>query len=74
MNRNKSPEVVNHAPIAVSPSAAARMLGVGRTRVFGLMNDGELPRVKIGRSTVIPVEALRGFLARRVAEQQRGAA
>lgn len=58
------------APLAVSPERAAQMLGLGRTKVFSLLADGELPHMKVGRRTLIPVRALHNFVARHVGEQQ----
>lgn len=58
------------APLTVSPERAAQMLDLGRTKVFALLADGDLPHMKVGRRTLIPVRALQDFVARRVGEQQ----
>lgn len=60
-------------PLTVSPERAAQMLDLGRTKVFALLADGELPHMKVGRRTLIPVRALQDFVARRVGEQQAAA-
>ena len=42
-------------------------LGCGRTSVYALIAKGELPTVKVGRLTRIPVSAIAAFVARGVA-------
>lgn len=37
---------------------AARMLSIGRSKTYELMNAGDLPVVHIGRAVRIPVKAL----------------
>lgn len=54
--------------LAVSPMRAAQMLSLGRTGIFKLMRDGDLPHFKRGRRTLIPVADLRDWVARRTAE------
>jgi excisionase family DNA binding protein len=44
---------------------AARLLGLGRTKVFELLTAGELPVVRIGRAVRVP----RGELERWIAER-----
>ena len=51
-------------PIAVSPSEAARLSGVGRTTVYAAMSSGELKSIKIGTRRLITVEAIRAWLLR----------
>ncbi len=49
--------------IAVTPDEAAWLLGVSRSRIYELLNAGDLPSVKIGRSRRIPRQALVDFVA-----------
>ncbi len=51
-----SPET--HQPIAVGPDDAARLIGIGRSKLYELLSDGVIPSVKIGTRRVIPVRAL----------------
>ncbi|HUY97271.1 MAG TPA: helix-turn-helix domain-containing protein [Verrucomicrobiae bacterium] len=46
------------APLLVDVREAARLLGCGRTLVYDLIGRGELPVIKLGRLTRIPVAAL----------------
>jgi excisionase family DNA binding protein len=52
--------------LALSPTEAAAALGISRVKVFGLMKEGRLRRVKLGRRTVIP----RGEIDRLLAAPQ----
>lgn len=52
------------APVSVSPEDAGRMIGLGRTKVFELIRNGDLPAAKIGRRTLIPVSALHALIGR----------
>jgi len=55
-------------PIAVPINDACRVLSIGRTKLYHLAAAGELPLVKIGRRTLVPVAALRAFVDARVKE------
>lgn len=50
-------------PLAVSPAAAATLLGIGRTTMYELLDAGRIPSIKAGRRRIIPVKALEEFLA-----------
>ena len=41
----------------------AELLGIARSRVFGLISTGELASVKIGKSRRVPDEAVRAYVA-----------
>ena len=45
---------------------AARQLGIGRTRMFQLIGDGELDTVTIGRRRLVPLTSLRSYVDRLV--------
>ena len=42
---------------------AAELLGIGRTNVYYLMNEGRLGSVRIGSRRLIPRAALESFVA-----------
>jgi excisionase family DNA binding protein len=46
----------------------ARVLKVGRTKVFDLIRSGELSSVKIGGSRRIPARSVNDYLSRLIAE------
>ena len=45
-------------PLAVRVREATRMIGLGRTKLYELINAGDLEVVKIGRATLITVSSL----------------
>ena len=52
-------------PLLVESREVARLLGIGRTKVFELMAREELPVVRIGRCVRVPREALSDWIASR---------
>ena len=46
-------------PLLLKIEEAARLLSIGRSRAYVLAAAGDLPTVKIGLSTRVPVQALR---------------
>lgn len=55
-------------PLLVKPNEAAKVLAIGRSSLYRLLAEGELPSIKLGRATLIPVSALQGWIARRAAD------
>jgi excisionase family DNA binding protein len=45
-------------PICVRVNDAARMIGVGRTKLYELISSGELETIKIGKATRITTASL----------------
>jgi len=56
--------------LLLTMSDAARVLAVGRTTMYELVNAGEIEVVHIGRSARVPVAAVEEFVERR---RRRGA-
>ena len=57
-------------PINLSIIDAARALGVGRSKLYELINAGHLDTVKLGTRTLVRVASIRAFsdsLAKRAA-------
>ena len=50
------------APITVRIKDACRMTGIGRSKLYELIDTGEIETFKVGRITLIPVESIRRFL------------
>lgn len=50
--------------LLVDVREAASLLGCGRTYIYGMIQRGELPIVKLGRLTRIQVSALADFVSR----------
>jgi excisionase family DNA binding protein len=58
--------------LMLRPEEAADAIGVSRAKAYMLIASGELPAIKVGKVLRVPVEALREWIARQIAEQ-RGA-
>lgn len=56
-------------PICIRVNDAARMIGVGRTKLYELIATGEVDAVKLGKSTRVTTASLHDLIRRR-----RGAA
>lgn len=56
-------------PICVRVNDAARMIGIGRTKLYELIAAGEVETVKLGKSTRITTASLHDLVRR-----QRGTA
>jgi excisionase family DNA binding protein len=50
--------------LLVPVTAAARLLGIGRTKAYELIDAGELELVHIGRSALVPTESVHAFVRR----------
>lgn len=59
-------------PITVRISDAVNMLGIGRSRIYELIQSGDIETIKLGRSTLIPVDSLHAMIERLRREQAGG--
>lgn len=57
-------------PMLLRPSEVARMLGIGRSKVYEMIRNGELPVVRIGTTLRIPRIGPHGL--DRTAHKRRG--
>lgn len=48
--------------ITVKISVAVQITGIGRTKMYELIKDGQIEAVKVGTATLVPVDSLRRFL------------
>jgi len=44
------------------PLEVVDLLGVGKTMLFEMLKSGELPSVKLGRTRIIPADAVKALL------------
>lgn len=49
-------------PLTVRIKEACRMTGIGRSKLYELIADGEIEIVKVGAITLVPVAGLQRFL------------
>jgi excisionase family DNA binding protein len=40
------------------------MTGIGRSKLYELIQAGDIPTIKVGRMTLVPVRGLEGFSGR----------
>lgn len=50
------------APLLVTVDQAAELLNVGRTTMYGLIANGTVPTVRIGRCRRVAVDALHAYV------------
>lgn len=46
------------APLVISINDTAKVLGVGRSSIYGLMKEGRLESIKIGRRTLLTTASI----------------
>lgn len=61
---------VNAEALAVAPRIAKRMLGCGTTRLYDLLNRGELQSYRDGKSRRIVVASLHDYVRRQLAAEE----
>jgi len=59
-------------PLAVRIPDAVRMTGLGRSKLYELIAAGDLETIKIGRCTLVPIDALKALLANARATNYKG--
>jgi excisionase family DNA binding protein len=64
MSRPKTPEAVKSedVPLLLKADEVAKMLGLGRTKVYEMMSAGELPVVRIGTRVRVPRQKLLNWI------------
>ena len=55
--------------LALNPSEAAEILHVSRSTIYQLLKRNDFPAFKLGRRTLIPVEALRRWVEKQTEDQ-----
>ena len=50
-------------PLAVAPAEAAKLAGIGRTKLYAALSSGELPSFRIGTRRLIRVSAIDAWLS-----------
>jgi hypothetical protein len=53
------------APLCVRINVAARMIGIGRTKLYELIGKGEVDVVKVGKATLVTTASLNAMIERR---------
>lgn len=55
-------------PLCVRVPTAARMLGIGLTKMYALIGAGEVQTIRLGRVTLITIASLERLIERHVSE------
>ena len=55
--------------LLLSPDETCEVLGVKRSKLFKMLDTGEIPSIKVGRLRRIPVASLQEWVERQVVEQ-----
>ena len=53
---------VEQLPVVLTPAEAMEVLGVGKNTIYRLLNSGELPAIRIGRSWRITDAEIQRFI------------
>lgn len=70
--RPKATRTNGAEPLAVRIPDAVRMTGLGRSKLYELIAAGELETIKIGRCTLVTIDALKALLANARATNHKG--
>lgn len=57
-------QTITLEPLTVRIPDAVRLTGIGRSKLYELIQSGDIAIVKIGASTLIPIESLRELIDR----------
>jgi len=49
------------------PGEVAEIVGISRSKAYELLASGEIPSIRIGHSVRVPADALRAYIADRLA-------
>lgn len=59
--------------LLLRPAECADAIGVSRSKAYELISSGEIPSIRLGGSVRVPVEALREWIGRRIADRPEAA-
>jgi excisionase family DNA binding protein len=62
LEKTPTSAVVLIAPAVLNPREAARYIGVGRTKFFELLKDGQIPAKKAGKLRLVRVKNLDAWI------------
>lgn len=67
----KDPSGAASPPLCVTPTEAAKLLSIGRTKMYSLLKSGKIPSIRVGRKILIPTAELEAWLHRASASVHR---
>ena len=51
--------------LTVRIKEACRITGIGRSKLYELISEGEIAIIKVGTITLVPVDGLRAFIGKK---------
>lgn len=54
-------------PVSLPINEAAQAIGIGRTKIYQLINSGDLEAVRIGRRTLVKTSSIEALIQKGVA-------
>lgn len=57
-------KTISNVPKLITVEEAAHLLGVGRTVTYGLIRNGSLKSLQIGKRRLVPTSAIEEFIRR----------
>ena len=70
MSISTSADVAPLERICVKIPVAVQLTGLSRSRIYELLKKGEIEYIKVGSSTLIPVDSLKRFIEGKRADRQ----
>ncbi|MEW6770442.1 MAG: excisionase family DNA-binding protein [Bacillota bacterium] len=70
--QRRAAKLENLPKLAFSPTEAAYVLALGRTKTYELIAQGRLRSIRVGRRLLIPAEAIREFLTQEITGKKDG--
>jgi excisionase family DNA binding protein len=61
-NTERQPSAIVIEPLTVRISTAVQLTGISRSRLYELIQSGELETVKVGRSTLVSFRSLKALI------------
>ena len=46
----------------ISPTEAAKQIGIGRTKFYALLKENQIPHIRVGHRILIPVKELENWI------------
>ncbi len=63
---------MDQRPLLVSVTEARHLLGLGRTKLYALLESGAVPSVKVGTRRLVPIESIENFVSASLEESDWG--
>ncbi|MBR1529930.1 MAG: helix-turn-helix domain-containing protein [Oscillospiraceae bacterium] len=55
----------------ISPTEAAKLIGIGRTKFYALLKENQIPHIRIGHRILIPVKELENWIHQQIIKNHK---